>query len=60
MISPPTTEKVSPDNTFKILPLTVIGAGVGPKNPKATGGATLKVLVSESRAKKRAPSAKRR
>ena len=36
-----------------------MAAGVGPKNPKAAGGAVVKVLLSPMCAEKVAPSAKR-
>src|SRR5262245_56077270 len=53
---PPTNPSVCPDGTPRALPLTVILAGCAVRNPKAAGGAALKVLASGLVAWNLAPS----
>jgi hypothetical protein len=52
---PPTSPK-TPGTGPRVLPFTVIAAGVGPRKPNAAGGAALNVLPPGMVARKRAPS----
>jgi hypothetical protein len=59
VISPPVIEKVFPCCTKSRLPWNTIPDGLLSKNPKATGEATVNVLLSVRFAEKVAPSWKR-
>ena len=56
---PPTSPSV-PATGPSVAPFTVTGRGLGVRNPKAVGGAAVRVLASGLVAWKRAPSWNRR
>jgi hypothetical protein len=56
---PPTSPSV-PGTGPSVAPVIVTGRGLGPRNPKAAGGAAVRVLASGLVAWKRAPSWNRR
>src|SRR5439155_753549 len=58
--SPPSTDNTFPACASSVLLWMVVGAGVGPRHPHATGGATLSVIFPPRCAAKVAPSAERK